>query len=229
MTTLTANRKNHGLANALLFIVGITFLVTWLPLLRSLFDGQSYQWGLSYFGYFLGGKGVTPAYLFLVIQLLFYGVLFMSFYWIKNRIVHYVLMGIWWVHIFGNLLFDIYTSGDTEFHGETMNVHVSLSAIVIPLSLVTILLMILTIRKDMHAGNVMISWSRRNTMLALIILGPLPIQAILLASGEPHGITDQIGVLISIAQCLAIPFIVRPYNQNQKNDVSFATMMAVDK
>jgi len=216
MTTLTAIRKNHTAYNALLFFVGITFAITWLPALRSLFDGTSYQWGMSYFGFFIGGKGVTPQYLFLVIQLLFYGVFFMSFYWIRNRMVYYTLMGIWWVHIFGNLLFDIITTGDTEFHGETMNVHISLSSIVIPLSLLAILLMILAIRRDMRAGNEAIVWSRRNTILALIILGPLPIQAILLATGEPHGLTDKIGVLISIAQCFVIPFIVRPYRSRKQ-------------
>jgi hypothetical protein len=68
----------------------------------------------------------------------------------------------------------------------------------------------------MRAGNEAIVWSRRNTILALIILGPLPIQAILLATGEPHGLTDKIGVLISIAQCFVIPFIVRPYRSRKQ-------------
>jgi hypothetical protein len=139
----------------------------------------------------------------------------MSFYWFRNRTVHYVLLGLWWIHVFGNLLFDIAAYGDTEFHGDTLNVHLSLSMIVIPLGVIALALLVLAIRKDFKSDLSAIPWSRRNRRLALLVFGPLPIQAILLATGEPHGATDQIGVLISIAQCFLIPFVVRPYGRDE--------------
>ena len=96
-----------------------------------------------------------------------------------------------------------------------MNVHVSLSMIIIPLSLIAALLIGLWIRKDMGAPDITINWSRRNTILALVILGPLPIQAILLGTGEPHATTDEIGVVISILQCLLLPLIFFPYPERR--------------
>ena len=216
MTALTSFRRNNGLYTGLLFMVGLTFMLTWLPSVRSLFDGRSYEWGLNYFGFTISGQGISSHYVFLLIQLVFFSALFLSFYWIRNRIVNYTLLGLWWVHIFGNLLFDIVVNGDTEFHGDTMNVHISLSMIVIPLAIITLGLIILTVRKDMNSLPVTIPWSRKNARLAWIVFGPLPIQAILLATGQPHGTTDQIGVLISIAQCFLIPFVVRPYHDSPK-------------
>lgn len=214
MTTMKAIRENNGLFNTMLFLIGLTFMITWLPMVRSLFDGVSYQWGTNYFGRMISGKGITPAYLFLVTQLLFYALLFISFYWIKNRMFNHILLAIWWIHIFGNLLFELVSEGNTMFHGDTMNVHVSLSAIVIPLSVLALILLVLAIRRDQNSDIKAIPWSKRNKMLAWITFGPLPIQAILLATGEPHGITDQIGVIISILQCFMIPFVVRPYQRH---------------
>ena len=213
MTNLTAYRRRDGITTGLMFLIAITFLVVWLPLLRSVLDGETYQWGVNYFGVMIHGAGITTSLLFLVAQLMFYVALFWAMFRAKNRTLAYVLAGVWWVHVFGNLLFEIAREGDTMFHGETMNVHVSLSMIVIPLSLLAAVLIGLWIRKDMHSANIVINWSRRNTILALVILGPLPIQAILLGIGEPHATTDEIGVVISILQCLLLPLIFFPYPQ----------------
>lgn len=214
MQSHTAYRNRNGLITALLFIIAFTFLIVWLPLLRSVLDGDTYEWGLDYFGTFISGAGITLSLIFLLIQLVFYVVLFWSVFRVKNRIVAYVLVVLWWIHIFGNLLREIIVEGDTMFHGETLNVHVSLSMLVIPLSVITGLIIALWMRKDMRSADMSIPWSRRNTNMALIILGPLPIQAVLLYFGEPHATTDEIGVLITILQCMLIPLIFFPYGES---------------
>ena len=218
MSTI-AFRKSTGLYNGLLLLVGITFMLTWLPALRALFDGVSYQWGTSYFGMTFGGKGLNADYFYLLLQLVFYAILIWSFYRVRNRALNYALLGIWWIHIFGNLLFEIMATGDTMFHGDTLNVHVSLSAIVIPLSLLALVLIMLVARRDMASDDENIPWSRKNTMIALIVFGPLPLQAIFFASGEPHGITDQVAVKVSILQCLLIPLVVRPYREIKQSNL----------
>ena len=110
-------------------------------------------------------------------------------------------MLIWfWIHNFGNLLFDIIKNGDTEFHGDTLNVHISISMIVIPLSIIALIWIIAVIRKDKKVAEVNIRWNKTNTRKALIILAPLPIQAILYTTGEAHGLTDEISVIITIIQ-----------------------------
>ena len=218
MSTLLAQRKNNAVANGLLFLIAFTFLTTWLPFLRALFDGESYVWGTTYFGATFGGSGLSPAYLVLVVQVAFFALLFASIYWLRNRALVPVLLGVWWIHIFGNLLFDIIRNGDTMFHGDTLNVHISLTAIILPLSVLALALIVIVIRGDRSDANTALSWSGRNRIMALLIFGPLPLQAVLFATGNPHGTGDQVAVLISILQCMLIPLVVRPYRLRSSED-----------
>ena len=217
MESFVAYRSSSRLSTWLTLIISLTFILVWLPLLRSLFDGSSYQWGLNYFGFQLHGAGITPSYLFLVVQLVFYVALFVSIYRVQNRKVYYVLLLLWFVHVFGNLLADIAINGDTRFEGDTLGVSISLFWIVLPLSALALLLIFLAIRADRRATPQSIPWSAKNRTLLWLILGPLPIQAILLAAGEPHGVTDQIGVILTIVQCFLLPLVVRPYGGERKS------------
>lgn len=211
MKTLTAYRQPNVWTNVLTFFLSLTFMIVWLPFVRSLFDGVSYQWGTEYFGFLIYGAGVTPSFVFLILQLALYVALFVGLYHMRNRKLYAALLGIWWINVFGNLIFDIIVNGDTMFHGDTMNVHISLTAIILPISALALFLVIQVIRSDFRSEEFSFPWTSKNNLMMYLILGPLPIQAMLLASGEPHGITDQIGVIISILQCFLIPFIFRPY------------------
>ncbi|RMZ51737.1 hypothetical protein EB822_02080 [Flavobacteriaceae bacterium PRS1] len=127
-------------------------------------------------------------------------------------------MLIWfWIHNFGNLLFDIIKNGDTEFHGDTLNVHISISMIVIPLSIIALIWIIAVIRKDKKVAEVNIPWNKSNTRKALIILAPLPIQAILYTTGEAHGLTDEISVIITIIQSFLIAIVFFPKKHKAVN------------
>lgn len=185
-------------------------MLVWLPLLRCLFDGKSYSWGQGYFGFSFRSAGIESDYFILIPFLLLFIAFFYSFYWIKNRTVFYGLMILWWIHTFGNLLFMIIRDGDSTFHGDTLDVHISISMIVIPLSILALLLILAIILKDRKLQEVAISWNRKNTIKALLILGPLPLQAIMYATGEPHGLTDEISVIITILQAFLIPTIFFP-------------------
>ncbi|MEZ5042917.1 MAG: ubiquinol cytochrome C oxidoreductase [Saprospiraceae bacterium] len=210
MKTLTAVRPRNGLFNFVLFFSAISYVLVWLPLLRCLFDGASYRWGQTFFGIPVSSQGIQMGFVFLLIMLVFYLALFYSFYWLENRKVFYGLLSAWWLISFGNLLFDILKEGDTMFHGDTLDVHISISAIVIPISLIALAAVIMLIRKDQHMEPSTLTWNRRNRLTAYILLAPLPIQAILLMSGEAHGTTDEIGVIITILQAILFPLIFIP-------------------
>lgn len=211
MKTLQAYRTPNTLTNILTFLISLTFMTTWLPLLRATFDGASYQWGTQYFGFLFYGSGVNIDFIYVVVQFLFYSALMVSMYWVRNRTIYHSLLVVWLINYFGNLVSDIIINGDTMFHGDTMNVHISITWIIVPLSIAAMMLVFFVIRADRSAEEQIISWSSKNKTLLLIILGPLPIQAVLFAMGEPHGITDQIGVIISILQSFLIPTFLRPY------------------
>ncbi len=214
MKTPIAVRTSNKLFNSLMFFSGITFMLVLLPLVRCLFDGKSYSWGQAYFGMTFNSSGVEIDYFILVPFLLMYILYFYSFYWIKNRMIFYGMLIWFWIHNFGNLLFDIIKNGDTMFHGDTLNIHVSISSIVIPLAIVFLTWIVIVIIKDRKMIEVSIPWSKRNNRLLLLILGPLPIQALLYATGKPHGLTDEIGVLITIIQSFLFGLIFIPKKKN---------------
>ncbi|MFY0627418.1 MAG: ubiquinol cytochrome C oxidoreductase [Reichenbachiella sp.] len=211
MNNLIAYRNPDIWKNTLSFMIAITFMIVWLPFIRSLFDGETYEWGTNYFGYYIGGKGVTASFIYLIIQMAFYIILMKSIYWIQNRNIFYALISLWFVNSFGNILFEVYQDGDAMFHGDTMNVHISILWIVIPLSALALALIIATIISDKNRTEVNIPWNYKNKVLAYIIFGFIPIQYLLLAFGETHGISDKIGVIISISQCYALPFMYKPW------------------
>ncbi len=217
MKNLKAIRSYNNLFNWLMLFTGFTFMLVWLPLLRCLFDGSSYQWGQIFWGIQLSSIGLSLDYLFLIFSFGLYLWLYHSFYWQKNRKIFYGLLVWWFLHNFGNLLFDIWKNGDTMFHGDTLGVHVSLSYIVIPLSLIAVVLIYLVIKKDKTKEMVSIPWSSINKRTALIILSPLPIQAILFATGEPHDLGDQIAVIVAIIQAIFFHRIFIPKRNVETN------------
>ncbi len=217
MKTPIAVRESNGLFNSLMILSGITFMLVLLPLQRCLFDGTSYSWGQQYFGVSFNSTGIEPGYFILIPFLIFFIGYFYSFYWIKNRTIFYAFLGLFWVHNFGNLLFDIIKNGDTMFHGDTLDVHVSISWIIIPLSIIFLIWILAIIYKDRKMENVEITWSKRNNLKALVILGVLPIQALLYATGEPHGLTDEISVIITILQSFLFGIIFIPRKLPKSN------------
>jgi hypothetical protein len=54
------------------------------------------------------------------------------------------------------------------------------------------------------------AWNRANTILLAIAIGLLPVQFALLRFGEPHGTTDQIGVLLTIARWVILNMAFAP-------------------
>jgi len=210
MKNLIAYRKPNKMATVLTLIISLTFMTIWLPFLRSIFDGTSYVWGTTFYGFVFQGAGVTVDFIYVIILLLFYLGLFFSAYWVENRMWYYGLLVIWFLIVFGNQISEIILYGDTMFHGDTLNVHVSFSRIVIPLSAMAGILIYLVIKGDRTAKKEQIYWNWKNRNLFLIILGPLPIRGVLFAIGDPDGLTDQIGVVMAILQSFLMPLIIRP-------------------
>jgi len=53
-------------------------------------------------------------------------------------------------------------------------------------------------------------WSPTNTLWLALLLMMLPVQFALLRFGEAHGLTDRIGVVLTVLQCLLLGRIFRP-------------------
>lgn len=207
---MEAQKPRSTTHTILLFIISFTFLTVWLPFIRSLFDGVTYHWGQDYFGYHLSGDGININYIFLILEIALYSVLFYGVYWMKNRKLLFGLLGVWLIHFFGSLLYEG-LQGEMMFHGDALNVHLDLTYLVMVLTLISIALIAISWKKEVSLTIPGIRWNQRNKRIAIAIFAPLPIQLILLQMGEPQQTSDQIGVLISIAQALVLPLIFLPY------------------
>jgi hypothetical protein len=198
------NRKN---LNLLLIITGISLATTWLPFLRGMMDGETYTWGTSLFGFVFSGRGTSGDYYYVVLNLVFCLLLLYAFYWISRRVIFYSLLILWHGVMIANIFYEAFWGEGFVFNGDTMNIHINLSYIILPVMMLIGFLIVRVIRTDlkftMHP-----EWTRRNTNWAMVLLLPLFVQAYLFREGEPHGLTDKIGVVIALLQVL---FVTMPF------------------
>ena len=60
--------RPEQLLKIVLIFTAVTMLVVWLPLIRGVMDGPSYEWGTSFLGKDFGGKGTGGDYWFVMLQ-----------------------------------------------------------------------------------------------------------------------------------------------------------------
>ncbi len=195
----TKNRHFFKKLNFLLILTSFTFATSWLPFIRGIADGESYQWGSSLFGNALYGKGISGDFYYVVLNVIIGLMLMYSFYWIKNRIAFYLLLILWYGSMIANSFYEVFAGDGYMFHGDTLNVHLDLSFIIIPLMIVMGALVGHVILEDRKYSFV-VKGTKKNKFWAILLLFPIPVQAVLFSMGEPHGITDRIGVIIALLQ-----------------------------
>jgi hypothetical protein len=206
--------KPDRLLKAILIWTMITMLVVWLPLVRGVMDGDSYQWGNYFFGVQFRGHGVHGHYWFLLLQALF-GITLLYLGWRGARKPFHWLLLLWHVSLGAQACYNAFTfPEDYRFRGDTLGVDVSL-AWVGPLffggfALLSILWVVQDLRK--RREKVVPEWTRANRILLLIAVGLLPIQLVLLRFGEPHGPTDQAGVILTMLQWVLINLGLYPWS-----------------
>lgn len=183
----------------LLFVTSVSSATTWLPFIRGISDGLSYQWGATFYGKLFAGKGVTGDFYFVVINLMLVTLLMYSIYWIRDRRICYGLLIIWYGSILGNLGYEVMIGERYMFHGDTLNVHVDLTYFLVPVFLLPGAFVVYMIRED-RKHSLIVKRHRKNRLWAMFIVLPIPLQVVLFYSGPPHGISDQVGVVIALLQ-----------------------------
>ncbi len=91
---LKMNWKPDPLLRLILVGVAFTLLVIWLPFVRGLMDGETYQWGHSFFQWGYGGSGVGGAYWLIVLQA-FFALALVYFGWRGARPPFHWLLLLW--------------------------------------------------------------------------------------------------------------------------------------
>ena len=187
------------LLKGLLLWTALTTMVFWLPFVRGLFDGESYQWG----GFGFSGRGTDGDYWFVAVASIL-AIALQYLAWRGPRAAFYVLFGGWHLYLaFTTASAAISDPASLRFQGDTLGVDVSF-AVAAPVFMgFAASLVLFWIVRDARSATPrpsLTAWSARNTRWVLALAALLPMQLVLLRVGEPHGTTDQIGVLITIAQ-----------------------------
>ena len=200
--------KPDPVLRLLLAWTALTTLVFWLPFVRTLMDGPTYEWGLAG----LGGRGLQGDVWLPVLG----AALALSIRWLGwrgARLPFHALLLLWVVPLGALASWAALSQPDDfRFQGDTLGVDVPLAwagpVIFGGLALVAIGWVI----RDLRSGRrrEILPWAPANRALLLALAGLLPVQFLLLRFGEPHGTTDQIGVILTIAQWLLVGFALKP-------------------
>ena len=207
------------LLRALLVWTGLTFVLAWLPLIRGVFDGPSYEWATAFYGYAVRGAGVSGDYWVLVLETAIGGSI-LWFGWRGARMPFHALIVAWHALLFSDSVYSAVTNPERyRFRGDTLGIDVSL-AWAGPLLLGAFLVLaLLWVARDLRGRRrrSLPHWTRGNSVWLGSLVAMLPIQFVLLRFGPPHGTTDQIGVFVTIAQWMLLAVALRPRLHAQLN------------
>jgi hypothetical protein len=209
----SASTRPSGLLRGLLVWTALPFALFWLPLVRSVFDGQSYEWGAGWWGWRLGGAGVTGDLWYLILGTAL-GVTLLWSGWRGERAVLRWVLPVWFSLLLTNAVYWAWQDpGGFIFRGDTLGVELNLTWLAPGFHFVGLLLCLAWLRQDRQvpaSARVAAPWTPRNTRRIVALLALLPVQFLLLRQGEVHGASDIAGVLVTIAQWFALGWALAP-------------------
>ncbi len=191
------------LLRVLLLWVGFTGILAWLPLVRSVMDGESYAWGAPFWGIEFSGDGLSGDFWALplaaahVVATLFLG------YRGARQPFHWLLLG--WVVPLGAYMSYFTVSEDLRIQGDTLGFDLSLAWLGPLLCGGLALLAVLWAWRDLRARRTAesIEWPRSRRILMGAALAALPVQFYLFRFGAPLSASDQMSVFITVLQWIA--------------------------
>lgn len=200
--------RPRPMLQAVLWWTSLTSSIAWLPLIRSLFDGDSYAWRTVYGSGsgFAGELWLAPILAALVLAMLWAGWRGGGRYWLHALLVlwHAVITA-WAVAMVAG------PSGNAVWFED--------SAVAIPLHwllpVVLGLFLVLALSWAIvdartQAPRIFLRWTRGNTRWCVGLVVLLPVQFALLRFGEVDGLTDRIGAIVTVLQWLLVNWALRP-------------------
>lgn len=209
---ITGKRWDQRLFVALWIWVSFRTLVPWLVFFRLTFEGSSYSWGSEYFGRMFHSSGLARAD-FLVV----YALLAVSLYllWLLRK--HDFRLGgpvlLLYLGFFAaNAAYQLLAGEPMIFQGDTLGVTVDLT---LPFFILNFAAFGLALAwwwgtRDLKqgAGPQPMAPYKRNVVRACLIF--VPVQLLLLIFGEPHALTDEIGVIGTMLQWALLAHALYP-------------------
>ena len=183
----------------LVLMMGLTVVTVlgWLPLVRCLLDGPSYEWGTTLFGHQFSGAGLAGDFGYL---LAFTGVALVLLYlgWRRPGAPFKIASVLWTGAMLANALHMLMADPAATFEGATLGVSVSMGLIsaVVYGALFALALVWAWLGRAGEPPR----WGLANTVILVVALLMLPLQYLLLSSGQGRETSDVIGVLMTMGQ-----------------------------
>ena len=199
--------------------VSFKTLIPWLVFFRLTLEGDSYRWGNQYFNWTFYSSGFERADFLLIYALLAVGIFLL---W-QMRQYRFNVAGPALTTFLGVLaadaMFQFLRGVPIIFQGDTLGVNVDISIPFYGLQFVMFLAAIAWwagVVGTRLAPPAPVAGFRRS--LARICLLFIPAQIVLLVVGEPHGLTDQVGVIGTLLQWALLAYIFYP-GSDYRSDV----------
>lgn len=186
-------------------------LVGWLPLIRSLFDGDTYEWGSGrWFGTVFRGAGLEGDLWFLALKTSVGLTVVVALLRRWLPVAAYLALAVASLHFASDIHTLMTIDEPLIFHGDTLGVRANITVItpiVSAVALLTALALLASLKGVLRTGPQPLAPSNRRAVWVLSAV--LPIQFVLLRFGEPHGASDAVGVLLTMAQWAAVGYAFR--------------------
>jgi hypothetical protein len=213
MKTKTMNKTWDQCLFLILWIwMAIRTIIPWLVTYRLTLEGDGYAWGSSYFGRMFHSSGLARPD-FLVIYVLLALSLFLMWQLRKQNFRLAVPLLVLFLGFFAaDAVYELVAGEPVMFHGDTLGVHLNVSALffVLQFGMFAISLAWWYGVRDVDRGPGPRPLSGPKQWIVRLCVVLVPIQITLLVVGEPHGLTDEIGVILTILQWLLLAYALYP-------------------
>lgn len=206
-----AEQRSYRSYRLLLWWTALTFLAAWLPLIRSLMDGSSYEWGTTFFSWHFGGRGISADYWLLIVKVsLAIALLYAG--WSRPSPKTAAALAGWQILLAADTLYYAITDPrGFRFRGDTLGVDISLTWIAPMLATVFAIIALWWVR-ELSRRPVMLPPRPDTRFIGArlwVVVAIIPVQWILLHYGRGTDWYDVSGVVLTMLQWLLLSLALR--------------------
>lgn len=207
-----SNTWNQRLFTVMWVWICFRTILPWLVFFRLTFEGAGYSWGTQYFGKMFYSSGLARAD-FLVIYALLAASLFLLYHLRQYNFKLIAPVLVAYLGFFAaDALYELLAGNPIIFEGDTLGVVINLS---IPFFVLQFGMFILGVAWWLGIRNIASvakpqPMAKYKQTIVKVCAAIVPVQLALLIFGEPHALTDEIGVILTVLQWLLLAFSLYP-------------------
>jgi len=213
MNETTLNRRwDQRLFTVLWIYVAFRTILPWLVFFRLTFEGDSYSWGSAYFGRMFHSSGLSRPDFLVIYALLAVSLSLLALLRRHNFRVGGAMLLLYLGFFAANALYQLRVGEPLIFQGDTLGVTVDVTKVFFALNFGMLALGLAWWwgRRDVAQGAGPQSMTSSKQLLVKACIAFLPLQLVLLIFGEPHALTDEIGVIGTILQWVLLAYALYP-------------------